>query len=310
MRLPRNPVRAFRSRLSDWAFGAAWLLLRVVPARPAAWVFDRAADLVSRRNGPAIRQLRRNLARVTAAPSGGPSAAELDSLVRAGMRSYARYWLETFRLPAMSVPDILARATTEHAERLKDALAEGRGVILALPHSGNWEVAGIWLIAQGQPFSTVAERLKPESLYDKFVAYREGLGMEVLPLTGGPPPSARLKARLAAGGVICLLADRDLSRNGVEVTFFGQPTRMPAGPSLLAIQTGAVLLPIHVYYTSDGWGQWVGEPVELGEGALRERLQTGTQALADAFAERIALHPTDWHMLQPLWLADLRPRES
>ncbi|MCW2522998.1 MAG: phosphatidylinositol mannoside acyltransferase [Frankiales bacterium] len=300
------------ARLSDWAFGAAWRLLRATPARPAAWVFDRAADLVTRRNGPAVQQFRRNLARVSAGLDGRSPLppAELDELVREGVRSYARYWLETFRLPAMSVPSILARASTEHADRLDAALAQGKGVILALPHSGNWEVAGIWLIARGQPFSTVAERLKPESLFDKFVAYREGLGMEVLPLTGGPPPTERLKARLAGGGVICLLADRDLSRRGLEVSFFGEPTRMPAGPALLAAQTGAVLLPVHVHYTDHGWGQWVGEPVELGDGSLRTRLQTGTQALADAFADRIAQYPADWHMLQPLWLADLSPRED
>jgi lauroyl/myristoyl acyltransferase len=313
------------ARLSGWSFGVGWLLVRAVPARPAGWVCDRVADLVTRRDGSAIQQLRRNLARVSAGsglrpsePDGLPDEPDrpaeraeraqrdgLDGLVRAGMRSYARYWLETFRLPAMRPADILPRVTVAGADHLDLAFAKGNGVILALPHSGNWDVAGIWLIARGQPFSTVAERLKPESLYDKFVAYREGLGMEVLPLTGGEPPTERLKARLAAGGVVCLVADRDLSRKGMPVTFFDEAARMPAGPSLLAAQTGAALLPVHLYYTADGWGQTIGEPIELGAGSLRERLQTGTQALADAFARGISQHPADWHMLQPLWLTDL-----
>jgi KDO2-lipid IV(A) lauroyltransferase len=175
-----------------------------------------------------------------------------------------------------------------------------------LPHSGNWDVAGLWLIQHGHPFTTVAERLKPESLFDKFVAYREGLGMEVLALTGAPrPPMETLKQRLTAGGVVCLVADRDLSRGGVAVNFFGEPTRMPAGPSLLAAVTGAALMPVHLYYDGAGWGQYVGAPVDLGDGDLRSKLKIGTQALADFFAERIAQYPQDWHMLQRLWLADL-----
>jgi KDO2-lipid IV(A) lauroyltransferase len=162
------------------------------------------------------------------------------------------------------------------------------------------------LVQRGYPFVTVAERLKPESLFDKFVAYRESLGMEVLPLTGGPrPPMEVLKERLAAGGVVCLVADRDLSRSGMEVEFFGHPTRMPAGPSLLAATTGAALLPAHLYFDGDGWGQWIGPAVDLGTADLRTKLRTGTQSLADTFARRIARYPQDWHMLQRLWLADL-----
>jgi KDO2-lipid IV(A) lauroyltransferase len=159
------------------------------------------------------------------------------------------------------------------------------------------------------PFTTVAERLKPESLFDKFVAYRESLGMEVLALTGGDlSPMTVLKQRLQANGVVCLVADRDLSRSGVDVEFFGEPTRMPAGPSLLAATTGATLLPVHLHFREDGWGQWIGAPIELGDGDLRSKLATGTQALATAFSERIAAFPQDWHMMQRLWLADLDPQ--
>ena len=125
-------------------------------------------------------------------------------------------------------------------------LDAGRGAIMALPHSGNWDMAGVWLAQNFGTFTTVAERLKPESLYQRFLDYRESLGFEVLPLTGGErPPFEVLAERLRDNGIVCLMADRDLTRTGVQVDFFGEPTRMPAGPAKLAIETGAALLPAH-----------------------------------------------------------------
>jgi KDO2-lipid IV(A) lauroyltransferase len=155
----------------------------------------------------------------------------------------------------------------------------------------------------------VAERLKPESLFDRFVAYRESLGMEVLPLTGGARgPMEVLAERMRQNKAACLLADRDLSRHGIEVQFFGEPARMPGGPALLGATTGAAVLPVSLWFTEDGWGQRIGAPVELRGERLREQVRSGTQALADAFARGIAEHPQDWHMLQRLWLSDLPPR--
>jgi KDO2-lipid IV(A) lauroyltransferase len=231
-------------------------------------------------------------------------------LVKSAMRSYGRYWLETFRLPTMDLDEVAARvgASTEGAEHIDRAMAAGRGLILALPHMGNWDVAAVWLIKHGVPFTTVAERLRPESLYDRFVAYREGIGMRVVALTGGPRPAAGiLAARLRSGECVCLVADRDLSRSGVNVEFFGATARMPPGPALLAASTGATLLPVGLWFTGDGgWGQHIGPPVDLlPQHRMRERVATGTQTLANAFAAHIAAHPSDWHMLQRLWLADL-----
>jgi KDO2-lipid IV(A) lauroyltransferase len=289
--------------LSTASYAAGWRVIRALPAPLAGRLFTAAADLAVRRDGRSVRQLRRNLARV-AGPGADP--AELDRLVRAGMRSYARYWLETFRLPSMDHGQIIAKVRTDGADNVDRAMAAGRGAVFALPHSGNWDIAGLWLVRRGYPFSTVAERLEPESLFDRFVAYRESLGMRVLPLTGGPrPPMQVLTERLRAGEAVCLVADRDLSRNGVDVQFFGEPTRMPPGPALLAATTGAALIPVHLYFDGDGWGQWIGPPIELGDGPLRARVQRGVQALASAFESQIARHPQDWHMLQRLWLADL-----
>jgi KDO2-lipid IV(A) lauroyltransferase len=262
------------------------------------------------RNGEGIRQLRKNLRRVV-----GPAMSELrmDALVGDAMRSYARYWRETFCLPRMDKRAIAANADagTTGAEHIDAAVDAGRGYVLALPHIGNWDVAGIWLIDRyGKPFTTVAERVRPDSLFDRFVAYRESLGFEVLPLTGGTRPSGEVLAeRLRSGGGVCLLGDRDLSRNGVEVMFFGEPARMPPGPAFLAATTGAALLPVSMWFTADGWGQRINPPIEIpAEGRLRDRVIAATQRLADAFACDIAAHPADWHMMQKLWLSDLGAR--
>jgi KDO2-lipid IV(A) lauroyltransferase len=180
-------------------------------------------------------------------------------------------------------------------------VAAGRGTVLALPHSGNWDAAGAWCTATGVPFTTVAERLQPESLYDRFVAFRESLGMEVLPLTGGRPPFEVLVDRLLAGGTLCLLADRDLSARGVDVRFFGAAARMPAGPAALALRTGATLLPVTLSFLPDGWR------IVFHPEVRHTDVATMTQDLADAFAAGIAGAPADWHMLQRLWLDDLAP---
>jgi len=296
-----------RDRGLDLAFAAGWGAINRVPERVAAAGFRAAADVAVRRQSKGVRRLRVNLRRVVGPQYPEP---EFDLLVKSAMRSYGRYWMETFRLPTMDPDEVAARVhpNTEGIEHIDRAMAAGRGLILALPHMGNWDVAAIWLIKHGVPFTTVAERLRPESLYDRFVAFREGIGMRVVALTGGPRPAAEiLAARLRKGECVCLVADRDLSRSGVNVEFFGATARMPAGPALLAATTGATLLPVGLWFTGDGGlGQHIGPPVDLLEQhRMRERVATGTQTLANAFAAHIAAHPSDWHMLQRLWLADL-----
>jgi KDO2-lipid IV(A) lauroyltransferase len=195
----------------------------------------------------------------------------------------------------------LAENVTGH-EHLDAALAAGRGAVAALPHSGNWDMAGVWMTQTYGKFTTVAERLKPESLYRRFIDYRESLGFEVIPLSGGEqPPFRLLSERLQDNKFVCLMAERDLSRTGVQVDFFGEPTRMPAGSAKLAITTGAALLPVHCWYDGDDCRVAFFPPLDCSSGDVG----VVTQALADAFARNIAEHPADWHMLQPQWLADL-----
>ncbi len=291
-------------RLSDVGFAAGWSLVKNLPEPLVDRVFRAGADAATRRRGPSVIQFARNIRRVLGDRA---TPALLSEVVHAGMRSYARYWKETFRLPAMDHDDVYQRVVrgTVGLEHIDAAQAAGRGTVVVLPHSGNWDVAGLMVTRRWGNLTTVVERLKPESLYDKFVAYRESLGMEILPLTGGSSPSQVLKERLLAGRVIALVGDRDLSASGVPVTFFGEATRMPAGPAMLAALTGADLCPVHLSFTDDGWRQVIHPPLRLPGTRLAQQVREGTQLLADVFARGISEYPQDWHMLQPLWLADL-----
>lgn len=300
MKLPGVSGFPLGSQMTDWGYAAGWMAVRVMPEFAARNAFDAGALYASRNGGPA--QLRKNLARVIGvAPKDVPG-----SLMRASLASYARYWREAFRLPTMdhhAIGEEIAK-TVVGDEHVDAALAAGRGALLALPHSGNWDMAGVWMAQTRGKFTTVAERLKPESLYRRFIDYRESLGFEVIPLSGGEqPPFQLLSERLRDNKVVCLMAERDLSRTGVQVDFFGEPTRMPAGPAKLAIKTGAALLPTHTWYEPDGCRVGIDPPLDCASGDV----VAVTQALADVFARNIAEHPADWHMLQPQWLADLRP---
>ena len=283
---------------ADWAYATGWMAVRAMPEFAARNAFETGARYAARRGGP--EQLRKNLARVIAVP---PDEVP-DELMRASLESYGRYWREAFRLPTMNLPKLAREidATFQGADNLGAALAAGRGAVCALPHSGNWDMAGVWLAQTHGTFTTVAERLKPESLYKRFISYRESLGFEVLPSSGGErPPFEVLCERLRDNRVVCLMAERDLTRTGVQVDFFGEPTRMPAGPAKLAIETGAALLPSHCWFSDDGSRVWIQSPLDCSSGDV----QAITQLLADHFEKNIAAHPEDWHMMQPQWLADL-----
>jgi phosphatidylinositol dimannoside acyltransferase len=297
------------ARLTAASYAVAWRTVRLMPEWMPRRVFRLLADASYRRNGRWVRRLADNLGRVL-----GPDAteAEVEAVTRAAVRSYLRYWMEVFRLPEMSRDYVVDNMAMADQERLQAAYASDRGTILALPHMGNWDAAGAWCVHLGMPFTTVAERLEPAWLFDRFVAFRRGLGMEVLPLTGGSTgPYPLLRARLQAGGMLCLLADRDLTATGVTVSFFGAPARMPAGPAALALDTGAALVPVTLWYPEDGSTGWRGriheEVPAPTSGTRAEKVAAMTQTLADVFAQSIGQHPADWHMVQRLWVADLDP---
>ena len=289
------------------AYRAAWATAARLPTQAATALFNRVSDALVARRGRAVVQLARNQRRVLGREA---TPAALHAVVRGAMRSYGRYWLETFQMERADLAAVAQRglAGTHGLEHIAAARNAGRGIILALPHSGNWDVAGLSMVEMVGGITTVAERLEPESVYRRFVGYRERLGFEVLPLTGASTTAGSasrvLRQRLQDGRMVCLLADRDLGAGGIPVTFFGEQTTMPAGPAMLAALTGAALCPVHLAYTDTGWLQHVAPPVELPGDRLAAQVRAGTQAMADVFAERIALFPADWHMLQPLWIAD------
>ncbi|MFE0582022.1 phosphatidylinositol mannoside acyltransferase [Streptomyces sp. NPDC058874] len=297
---------AAQDKLVDGLYGLGWAGVKKLPEPAAVALGRRIADFAWKRRGTSVLRLESNLARVVS--DAGPE--RLRELSKAGMRSYMRYWMESFRLPTMDPKRFSTDVEFKDEHILREALASGRGVVVALPHLANWDLAGAWAIGHlGVPFTTVAERLKPETLYDRFVAYRESLGMEVLPHSGGAAFGI-LARRLRSGGLVCLVADRDLSASGVEVDFFGATARMPAGPALLAQQTGAVLIPATLHYgdTPKMYGRIHPEVEVPKTGTRAEKTTVMTQAVADAFAWGIAEHPEDWHMLQRLWLDDLEER--
>jgi KDO2-lipid IV(A) lauroyltransferase len=193
-------------------------------------------------------------------------------------------------------------------------LKAGRGVVLALPHMGNFEQAGAWVVGRGAgSFTTVMERLKPESVYESFVRFRESLGMEVLPLTGktgmtgNHGPFGILAQRLRAGNLVCLVSDRDLKESGVEVEMFGEKARI-AATAALAVHTGAALMPVATWFEGEDWGAHIYEEIEVPEEGTRgEKIAAMSQQLARVFETAIAEHPQDWHMLQRVFTADLDP---
>jgi phosphatidylinositol dimannoside acyltransferase len=294
-----------RFSAAELGYAAGWRLVRALPEPVAAGVFRAVADRAYRKRGPGTERLARNLRRVV-----GPEVSdeEFDGLLRDAVRSYARYWREAFRLPSYPVERIMREFQIDRAHVLGDAVESGTGVIIALSHSGNWDMAGAWVCGNGWGLTTVAERLKPEGVYQRFLAYRRSLGMQIVPTSGGDrPPFDVLVDALRESHVVPLLADRDLSARGIEVDFFGGKTRMPAGPAMLALRTGAPLVAVPLWFDGPlNRGEVVGPlPVPPPEaGALNQRVRILTQTIADTLAAAIAKHPTDWHMLQKMWLDD------
>jgi KDO2-lipid IV(A) lauroyltransferase len=287
-----------KDRVIELGFTAGWGVVRVLPLPVTRSLFNAAADRAYRKNGPGTQRLRRNLERVV-------PAERLEETVRAGLRSYARYWMEAFRLPSQSRQQALDGfyLPPDQYDEVKSRLGEGKGLVFALPHVANWDAAAAWVVANDWQMITVAERLKPEAVYRQFVEYREKIGMEIVPLTGGErAPLDVLAERIEKGFVIALLSDRDLSRNGVEVSFFGAHTRMPGGPALLAIRTGAPLFAVDLSFSPTQTVGFLRRITPPTEGSLDVRVKQTTQLLADAYATGIANNPQDWHMLQKLWL--------
>lgn len=289
-----------------------WRLVRLLPERAAYLLFSLIAQVTWLRQGQGVRRLEANLLRVQP----GATAFRSKNLSRRAMHSYLRYWCDVFRLPGWDDDRIMSTCRGVDDAFVRATIASGRGVVLALAHQGNWDHAGAWAAGSIAPVTTVGERLRPEDLHHRFVEFRRALGIEVLPLTGGPDPFPSLVRAVREGRLVPLLADRDLKASGVPVTMFDDDLKLAPGPAVLALVTGAPLVPVSVHYerlpagAPARWGTVVRfhPPVEPEPGLDRTaQVSSMSQRCADALAVGIRLHPEDWHMMQPVFTRDLTP---
>ena len=285
-----------KDNLSAYLYFAGWRVVRWLPESTAYKLAYSVSDFLVKRNGKSVQRLRSNLSRTQP----GMTTLDLDLLVIEAMRSYMRYWCDTFRLPDWSKKRILETVTVTNEHLLTDAIAAKTGVIVAVPHAGNWDHAGAYFCAKGIRLVTVAERLKPEKLFLKFLAYRQAMGMEVLPLDGRVLNT--LEERLNEGALVALVSDRDLSRSGIEVEFFSGKARMPAGPALLALRTKAPLITAFVSYTETGVHIEFRNIIVPSSGDESSKVKKIVQMTAQYFEDGISERPEDWHMLQRIWI--------
>ena len=299
-------MSALTERATLAGYRSGWFLVRRMPDRFAYRVFGFIADVLWRRGGKSVQRMRSNYA--TVRPE--LTTTELDGLVRAGMRSYLRYWCDAFRLPDRSVEDLIHGVRVVGDAPVRACLESGRSAVMFMGHIGNWDFGGAWSTTQLAPVTTVAERLKPEELFDEFLAFRERLGMRIILLTGGGDVFRELIEACRSGALVALLADRDLTRGGIEVDFCGQRARMAVGPAALAVNTGAALHPCIIHYEplGRGWRTVVTfhDAVAVpASGTSREKIQVMTQACADALTGAVREHTQDWHMMQRVFAKDL-----
>ena len=292
-----------KDNLSAYAYFAGWRIVRWLPERTAYRLAYAAADFLIKRKGKNVSRLRSNLQRTK------PNMTELDLdlLLIDAMRSYMRYWCDTFRFPDWSPERVRETVSVTNEHLLLDAISAKTGVIVTLPHAGNWDHAGAYFCGKGINLVTVVEHLKPEKLFLKFLSYRQAMGMEVLPLDGRV--LGTLEQRLRQGALVALIADRDLSRSGIAVTFFGAPSRMPPGPAILALKTDAPLITAFVSYTETGIHIDFNQVSLPASGSDEEKISHIVQDMAQQFEVGITAHPEDWHMLQRIWTdGDFRER--
>ena len=285
-------------QISYIAYVIGWKLVGILPEKSAYKFFNSISKSMYKRNGKSVCRLRTNLSIVKP----NLNEEQLEVLVISSLESYLRYWCDTFRIHKWSPDRIKQTVSCTGENLLRDPIAEGRGVIIALPHSGNWDHAGAYFCQEGIPLVTVAEILKPEKLFRRFLQYREEMGFEVLGLDSRAFITLMKRAREKR--LIALVADRDLSDSGIEVNFFGKIAKMPAGPAVLAIKESVPLVAAHVSYTEIGIHIDFQEIVLSTHGNESQRVNETVQSLATAFEAGISKAPQDWHMLQRIWIGE------
>ena len=288
---------AMIEQLTAFAYLFGWKIVRIIPEPLAYQIFQSLADRSVRREGKSFQRLRENLRRVLPEHS----ESELNRITALGMRSYLRYWCDAFRLPSWNHERIVSSVTVEGEELFRSCVAEGKGVVVALPHSGNWDHAGAYFAATGIPIISVAEKLRPERIFRAFLEYRRRIGIKIYSAAENVLPA--LHAHLANGDVVALVADRDLSKSGIEVRFFDGIAKMPSGPALLALRNNSHLIVAHVTYRGRGIHIVFSKPLTSTASTEQEQIKDLIQQSAHHFAAGIAKNPEDWHMLQRIWIS-------
>ena len=298
--LPPAPKQTRAQRLAYLRYLALWSAVEHLPERAArrlpgvlgrAWF--RAAPSTQR------QQVERNLVRLLAR-TGRPLD---DRVVEAAFVSYARYWFDAFRLHVMDVEQVIAESPgtgLHHIDAVRDA---GDGGILATAHLGSWDVGALWSSHRRWRMVVVAEVVEPRALFERFVALRVQAGLDVIPLVRGGPMLDLLERSVEDGGLAALLADRDLTRRGPIVEFFGEPCRLPPGTAALARRTGRTVATGAFLTEGDGFVGVVLDPVDIAGLDVYD----GTQVVAHELERLISLDPTQWHVFVPNWLADREP---
>lgn len=268
-----------------------------------AYRLAHLAGVVAARRSRSRRVVERNLCRVTGLPAGSQA---IEALVREAYCSYARYWLETFRLVRQGREFFLERVRASGVDRLDAVMARGNGAVVVVGHLGNWDAGGAWMGATGRQLVTVAEVLKPRRMFEFFREHRARLGMKIY--GAEPGVTARLVEDLRKGAVVAIVGDRDLKGTGVAVEFFGEKTTLPPGAASIALKAGVPLLVAGVYGVTledgrPGWEVDIGDPIELPAGA-DDAVEELTLEVARHLEKLIARRPEEWHVFQPFWSAD------
>ncbi|MDP9226057.1 MAG: phosphatidylinositol mannoside acyltransferase [Actinomycetota bacterium] len=277
---------------------------RAVPEPVAYALAHLAGDIEGRRRTKKRRTVELNLSHVTGDPVGSP---RLERLVIEAYRSYARYWLETFRLVGKTPEFFLERFRVFGEERLDEVLGRGKGVVVVASHLGNWDAGGAWVGASGRRLVTVAEVLRPRRLFDFFVAHRARLGMTIFGAETGV--TRKLIASVESGAIVAIVGDRDLTGRGLEVEFFGAKATIPAGPAFVALHAGVPLMVVGVYGVKRRDGRWgweahLGDIIELPDDRTEDAIRLLTVQIARQLEHFIAQRPEEWHVFQPFWPAD------
>ena len=309
---PANPRPAGEGRLIQGVYYAYVLFSAVARMIPEGMAYGLAQVLgsVAARRSKKKETVAKNLSRLMDRP---PESPEVGAMVVAAFRSYARYWLETFRLVREDRDFFLERFRASGEENIDAVLARGKGAIVVVGHLGNWDAAGAWVGARGNSLVTVAEVLKPKRMFDFFVNHRARLGMTIYPAQ--PGVTDRLAAAVEAGAVVAILGDRDLKGTGPTVTFCGEETTFPGGAAAIALRTGVPLLVAGVYGVElpggrRGWVADITPPIELPTEKGERAIQELTQRVANELEIAIKRRPEEWHVFQPFWRADRAESKS